>query len=74
MPEFTFSEKKVVDLVITGASNREIAAILCVSLSAVAHHLTHIYQKTGLNNRIKLVLWLKNDKTIKPQSAYGGMN
>ncbi len=44
-------EVEVLRLLAAGQSNREIAANLHLSESTVAHHLTSIYTKTGVDNR-----------------------
>jgi DNA-binding CsgD family transcriptional regulator len=44
-------EAEVLRLVATGKSNREIAQALYLSESTVAHHLTSIFAKTGVDNR-----------------------
>lgn len=45
-------EQEVLRLMKTGASNREIAAQLCLSESTVKTHLGHIYEKLGVNSRV----------------------
>ncbi|REK75750.1 response regulator [Paenibacillus paeoniae] len=47
-------EKEVLQRVATGASNREIAAALCLSEHTVKNHLKHILQKLHLENRVQL--------------------
>jgi predicted ATPase/DNA-binding CsgD family transcriptional regulator len=44
-------ELEVLRLVARGATNREIAEALFLSEKTVARHLTHIYTKTGVDNR-----------------------
>ncbi|HET7034437.1 MAG TPA: AAA family ATPase [Thermomicrobiaceae bacterium] len=44
-------EFEVLSLVAAGKSNREIAETLFISESTVAHHLTSIYTKAGVDNR-----------------------
>jgi DNA-binding CsgD family transcriptional regulator len=44
-------EAEVLRLVADGKGNREIAAALHLSASTVAHHLTSIYTKAGVDNR-----------------------
>lgn len=47
-------EKEVLQRVATGASNREIAAALCLSEHTVKNHLKNILQKLHLENRVQL--------------------
>ena len=50
----TPTEARVADLLAGGLSNKEIAATLVVSVSAVEAHLTRIYAKLGLRSRAQL--------------------
>ncbi|WP_414738748.1 helix-turn-helix transcriptional regulator [Mycobacterium haemophilum] len=50
----TPAEHEVAMLVGEGLPNKDIAARLCVSPKTVATHLTHIYSKVGLRNRVQL--------------------
>jgi DNA-binding NarL/FixJ family response regulator len=46
-------EKEVLILAARGRKNAEIARRLAMAPSTVAHHLTHIYDKLGVNSRIE---------------------
>ena len=50
----TPTELQVVDLAVTGLTNREIAERLFVSRRTVATHLEHVFQKLGHGNRVEL--------------------
>ncbi len=50
----TPTERRVAELVSTGMSNREVAQSLFVSMRTVAVHLTHVYQKLGIEGREQL--------------------
>lgn len=50
----TASERRVVELAVEGASNREIAEALFVSLRTVELHLTRAYRKLGVPGRARL--------------------
>lgn len=56
--ELTLRELEVLRLVGSGKTNREIAAILCISQKTVQHHVAHAYQKVGLCSRAGAALWL----------------
>jgi two-component system nitrate/nitrite response regulator NarL len=56
-PPLTPREREVVSAAVQGLSNREIAARLSVSEDTVKHHLTNIYDKTGLSSRVELVVY-----------------
>ncbi|WP_081809988.1 LuxR C-terminal-related transcriptional regulator [Leucobacter sp. PH1c] len=49
------SEKAVVDLVVAGRRNREIAATLFISVRAVEARLTGVYRKLNISSRAQLI-------------------
>jgi DNA-binding CsgD family transcriptional regulator len=51
----TVTEQRVADLVVAGRSNKEIAAVLFVSVRAVEANLTRIYAKLDVGSRTELV-------------------
>ena len=53
----TDREGEVVSLVGKGLSNRDIASKLCISETTVRHHLTSIFDKIGVSNRQKLLIY-----------------
>jgi DNA-binding CsgD family transcriptional regulator len=57
----TPSERRVVEMVGMGLSNREIADTLFVSPRTVSTHLTHIYQKLSPENRDELRTFAKSN-------------
>jgi DNA-binding CsgD family transcriptional regulator len=50
----TASEQRVANLAASGASNREIAQQLFVTVNTVESHLRHTYRKLGLHSRAEL--------------------
>lgn len=50
-------EAEVLSLVVGGYTNRDIAEKLKVSTDTVKHHLTNIFDKTGVSNRLELALF-----------------
>lgn len=58
----TQQEHKIMKYVTTGASNKVIAETLQLSPSTVNNHLTHIFHKLNVNNRISAIkLWGQYD-------------
>ncbi len=55
-------EQEVAHLVAEGLANQEIADKMFVTLRTIKAHLTSIYNKTGLRNRLELGISLKNPK------------
>jgi two-component system nitrate/nitrite response regulator NarL len=56
----TRRESEIVQAVANGCSNRAIAAKLGVSHDTVKHHLTNIFNKTGMGNRLELALFARD--------------
>jgi len=54
--ELTDREKEIVQAVLVGARNREIAGSLGVSEQTVKNHLCRIYQKLGVGSRLQLAV------------------
>lgn len=51
LPSLTNQEQKILDHIIDGKSNKEIASELYVELSTVKTHINKLYSKLGVNNR-----------------------
>jgi len=66
----TSREMDVLNLLVQGCSNREIADRLFISIHTVKNHITNIFQKIGVNDRsqlIALVYQLNNRKYINEE-------
>lgn len=50
-------EKDVLRLIAKGLTNQEIAQRLFISPHTVKNHVSHIYQKIGMDDRTKVALW-----------------
>lgn len=48
------SERRVAELAATGHTNREISALLYITVSTVEQHLTRVYRKLGVKGRAEL--------------------
>jgi DNA-binding CsgD family transcriptional regulator len=53
----TSRERQLVGLVSAGYSNKELAHNLGISENTVKHHITSIFDKLGVINRLELVLF-----------------
>src|SRR5919197_2687226 len=54
----TAREREVVDLVAQGLKNQAIANRLCISEATVRHHLTSIFAKLGVVDRLELTVYV----------------
>ena len=50
-------ELEIVSAIVAGLSNREMASQFAISEQTVKHHLTRIYDKLGVSNRLELALY-----------------
>ena len=48
-------ELEVLHLLAHGNSNQEIAEVLVIALDTVKRHVTHIFEKLGVHNRVQAV-------------------
>ena len=60
-------ESELARLVGNGWSNRKIAGRLYISETTVRHHLTSIYRKLHLTNRLELIIYLLRPAMTKPR-------
>ena len=56
----TSRQLEVAAQVAAGRSNKEIATRLSVSEETVKHHLTHIFERLGISNRVELAVFAAN--------------
>lgn len=55
-------EKEIVQLIVGGASNKQVATALDISERTVKGHLSNVFQKLGVSDRLKLVLYVTDGK------------
>jgi DNA-binding CsgD family transcriptional regulator len=51
----TVAEQRVAELVRAGSTNREVAAVLFISVKTVEATLTRVYRKLGIRSRVDIV-------------------
>lgn len=59
-------EREVVTLISEGLKNRDIAARLFISETTVTHHLSSIFAKLEVSDRLELVIYAFANKLAKP--------
>ncbi|MGO8819109.1 MAG: DNA-binding response regulator [Terriglobia bacterium] len=65
LPLLTQREEQIVNMVVEGLPNQDIADKLGVSAHTVKNHLFHVYEKLGVSNRIELGLYAQSKRDGK---------
>jgi DNA-binding NarL/FixJ family response regulator len=65
-PQFGLTKREldVVGAIVTGSSNKDVARKFSISEDTVKHHLTNIFDKTGVSNRLELALFAVHHKLV----------
>jgi DNA-binding CsgD family transcriptional regulator len=63
--QLTMREQEIARLVMSGASNQEVAALLGISINTVKMHLQNIFDKLQIKRRCQLFL-IENNKRGQP--------
>jgi len=67
--KITPREAQIIQLILSGKSNREIAVELNVSERTIKAHVSHIFSKFGVENRVNLLKKLRDFNLIPNQKA-----
>jgi two-component system nitrate/nitrite response regulator NarL len=70
--DLTFREREVAKLLVTGATNKEIAVELSLSEKTVKGHMTALFRKLGVRSRLRLALLLSQFVGSSRRSAPDG--
>ena len=55
----THREREIIQTIAKGYRNKQIAAELCVSEATVRHHLSSIFSKLGVSDRLELLIYVQ---------------
>ena len=71
LSDLTPREREILQLLIAGKTNKEIAREIFVSKKTVEFHLGHIYTTIGVGNRLRVSIWavqqgLQDETRINP--------
>jgi len=58
-------EREIVAAIVSGQANKDIARSLAISEETVKHHLTNIFSKLGVSNRLELALFAVNQRLVQ---------
>jgi DNA-binding NarL/FixJ family response regulator len=61
-------ERQIVDALLVGRTNKEVAQLLGISDQTVKNQLTTLYKKVGVTSRLELVLWAMEHRGDGPES------
>jgi len=70
-PELTLRESELIGLLTQGMSNQAIADLLFISIPTVKSHLSSIYRKIKVTNRLQAVRWAERAAATPPPPAVG---
>jgi two-component system nitrate/nitrite response regulator NarL len=61
----TLREREVLTLVLEGETNKGIAERLSIGHDTVKHHMTNVFNKTGVSNRLELALFALHHRLLQ---------
>ena len=62
-------EKQIIKLIGEGYKNKRISTQLCISETTVRHHLTSIYGKLGVSDRLELLVFAHRYGLVRPPNS-----
>ncbi len=69
LSELTQREREVLDLIIVGKLNKQIADILCISIKTVEVHRARVMEKMGANSLAELVQQVMTSEAVAARSV-----
>ena len=70
----TRRELQIVAAIVEGASNKDIGRQFDLSEQTVKNHLSHIFDKVGVSNRLELALYAVHHKLLQRRAGAGSTN
>jgi two-component system, NarL family, nitrate/nitrite response regulator NarL len=67
--ELSERERQIVQLIGQGFKNKKISTQLCISETTVRHHLTSIYSKLGVTDRLELLVYAHRYGLVKSANS-----
>jgi DNA-binding NarL/FixJ family response regulator len=58
-------QQQIIEAIVAGCSNREIAKEMSISERTVKYHLTHIFEKFGVSGRMELAHYSLKNKVVR---------
>ncbi len=71
MASLTAREREVISLIAEGQKNKQIAERLFISETTVTHHLSSIFSKLGVSDRLELVIYAFSHSLAKMPKSRG---
>jgi DNA-binding NarL/FixJ family response regulator len=58
-------EREIFELIVSGSSNSDVAAHLCISVATVETHRSHIFRKLNVHSLAELIRWAARHNLLK---------
>ena len=60
----TLREQQILRQIVAGCTNKEISEKFFISEETVKHHLTNLFEKLGVTNRLELAIFAISNKLL----------